>query len=106
MNKNQIIKYVTIALIVLVAMGVYFYMNGTDTPSSGLEGSSVEDQIGGERILALLNQINRLEINDSLFRDPVYMSLHDYTVVVPTLPVGRGDPFAPIPGMVTENVDN
>ena len=92
---------ILIVIIILAALG-YFYYSGTSLlPSSTLETTDndpVTDQIGAQ-ILNLSNQISTLSIDTSLFRSAAFMSLQDYTVDIPSLPVGRPNPFAPIPGM-------
>lgn len=69
--------------------------------SSTLGEVNMQEQAVGARVLVLLNQINSLKIDKTLFSDPAYLSLRDYTIQVPSLPVGRANPFAPIPGMVS-----
>jgi len=85
--------------IVLVAVIAYFYFSGGSAPSSQ---ASLQVQAGsvtpGSQVLALLNQIQSLRIDRSLFSDPGYKSLQDYSVAIPPQGVGRADPFAPLPG--------
>ena len=48
------------------------------------------------RVLSLLNQINSLKIDTSIFNSLVYRSLVDYSITIPEQNVGRPNPFAPI----------
>ena len=52
----------------------------------------------GAQVLALLNQMQSLKINTSLFKDPGYNTLIEHPVVIPPVTVGRPNPFAPLPG--------
>jgi hypothetical protein len=87
-------------VIILIVLGglVYFFMNGNPLPNTGLlqsPSADVSSTIGTE-ILSLLNQIKSLEIDASVFSNPAYKTLVDYSVVVPPQPVGRPNPFAPV----------
>jgi hypothetical protein len=104
MNNHKPTKktytYIFIGLLVLLAVIFYFYQSGKgDSSSTTLTETNVSDQAVGARILSLLNQISSLKIDAALFTQPTYMTLKDYTVEISPLPVGRVNPFAPIPGM-------
>ena len=91
-----------IVIFVVFAIGYFYYSGGTPSPVSG---SLLQTQVSPEanaasaRILSLLNQIRTLKIDTSIFKDPAYMTLTDYSVAIPAVPVGRPNPFAPIPGV-------
>jgi hypothetical protein len=91
-------------VIVIAAIG-YFYFYGSSsstTASSGLvQTSSGDSSDVGSQVLTLLNQINSLNIDTSLFTDPGYQTLRDYSVAIPSVNVGRPNPFAPLPGFST-----
>ncbi len=104
MQKNTPSKgtFVALIIIVVVALGLYFYFQGNpstdatsslDTPASP---ESVQAQEDGARVLSLLNEIKSLQIDDSIFRSAVYKSLVDYSIQIPEQSVGRSNPFAPI----------
>ena len=95
-------KKSTIAIIVIIvaAAGAYFYFEGGSSP---VDYSSLQPQQGGAgdlgaQVLSLLNQIRSLRIDTSLFSDPGYQTLRDYSVPIPVQGVGRANPFAPLPG--------
>ena len=104
-QKQSSSKSSIIIIIVLIvgAAAAYFYYSGVpkDT-SSTLESSntteSADAQAAGARILSLTNQIGKLKINPKIFTSAVYKTLTDKTVEIPELPVGRPNPFAPLPG--------
>ena len=90
--------FITLAIIGLVALGLFFYFAGdpSNDPMSALETTEVADaQIVGSRVLGLLNRINSLQIDKTIFESAAYMSLVDYTITIPEQPVGRENPFAP-----------
>lgn len=103
MNTQKTSKkpYIIIAVIVVIAVIVYFYYQGTITPASTtLSATDIADQAVGAQVLNLLHEITSLKIDTSIFKDPAYLTLRDYTVLIPSLPVGRVNPFAPLPGDV------
>ncbi len=97
-RKTTIIAVV----VILIAIIAYFYYNGSSSSTGAL---LLVSQEGGQSIgsseLALLNQIQSLKIDTSLFQSPVYKSLLDHTVPIPTEQVGRPNPFVPYPGDTT-----
>ena len=101
-QKSGAMTYVFL-IIILVAGGMtYFYFMGNQGPSSvGLEVVDSSQQVAGVRVLNLLNEISGIEINNRIFGDGSYELLRDNTVQIPSLPIGRQNPFAPVPGMVT-----
>jgi hypothetical protein len=96
--------YIALIVIVVLAAGAYFYFQGNPSNSaiSSLESvispASSDAREVGNRVLILLNQINALNIDETIFESPAYKSLVDYTITVPEQNVGRPNPFAPIAG--------
>ena len=99
MNKKTLIG---IAIILIIAVGIYFYTSSSgSSPSQGLlqAETSPEASAAAARVLTLLNQIKSLRIDRSLFSDPAYQTLRDYSVPIPAVGVGRSNPFAPLSGV-------
>lgn len=102
--KNQPSSKKTIIAIVLisgVALIAYFYFSGSSAPadSSFVESQSESSAAVGTRTLNLLNQIQSLRIDTSIFKDKAYQNLTDYSVIIPPVGVGRSNPFAPLSGV-------
>ncbi len=92
--------WVTI-IIVVAGIGYFYFYGGTTPASSGLVQTSAGNTSGsdvGAQVLTLLNQIQSLKIDTSIFSDPGYLTLRDYSVAIPPVNVGRPNPFAPLPG--------
>jgi len=98
MNKKTII---IIGVVVLVLIFGYLYMTGTSTPKTSGNLIPGSDSFGGvgSAELSLLNQMKFFRIDATLFKDPAYLSLLDYSVTISPQGVGRPNPFAPIPGV-------
>ncbi len=100
--KKSLKSIIIIVGIIIVALIAYFYYEGSKPAANSVLVSSAADidaQQVGVRVLNLLNQIQSLRIDTTLFSDPSYQTLRDYSVAIPQQNVGRSNPFAPIPGM-------
>jgi len=98
--KNILRSKTAIAVIVVIILIVgYFYWKGSSPAGSGslLQAQSGTQGIGSAE-LDLLDQVQSLKIDASLFQDPAYKTLQDYSVAIPTENVGRPNPFAPYAG--------
>ena len=99
-SKKLVIGIIVVILVVLLG---YFYFSGGSTPAQSnllQQQNTPEAEIIGMRILNLLNQIRSLKIDKTIFQDPSYQTLVDYSVPIPAVGVGRPNPFAPLPGSV------
>jgi len=94
-------KTVIVVIIIIILAAVYFYYEGgSSSGGSSLLVQQASDQSIGSAELNLLSQIQSLKIDTSLFQDPGYQALVDYSVAIPAEDVGRPNPFAPFPGEV------
>ncbi len=98
-------KTIYSAVVIIGALIVTFYLfSKNSTPSSTDSLVQVQNtpdaSAASARILNLLNQIKSLKIDTTLFSDPAYKTLVDYSVSIPEVNVGRPNPFAPIPGFI------
>jgi len=101
MNLQSVNKtWIWLTAVVIIAAIGYFYLSGSSTPaaSSTLQSSGPDSAAVGTQVLSLLNQIQSLKIDASIFSDPGYQTLRDYSVVIPPENVGRPNPFAPLSG--------
>lgn len=102
-NQSSTKSYIIIGAIFIVGFLLIFYYMGGKGESGSLLESGVDTQNSevGTRVLALLNQIQSLKIDDSLFAGAAYQTLIDFSVTIPEQDVGRPNPFAPLPGMIS-----
>jgi hypothetical protein len=90
-------------LLVVCAVGYYFYStsNAPVSSDSSLTLTTVGASSGGSvgsNVLSLLSEIKGLNIDTSFFQTPVYESLTDFSVTIPSEPVGKSNPFTPLYG--------
>lgn len=92
---NNIIKQnkIFVAGFVVLFAGVLYYWS-TSTGSTPTLTSSDTTPVTQELILAS-NKLSAIRLDTSLFDDPVYLSLNNFSVPIPPQPFGRRNPFAP-----------
>lgn len=90
LKKNLVVIGVLVAALGLL---YYFYSSG----SSG-ELLTAESQVSpvSQGILVTLGNLRTIRLDDSVFRDPLFLSLSDFGVTIPPAAAGRRNPFAPV----------
>jgi hypothetical protein len=92
LKKNMVVIGVIAAA---VAALFYFYSSnsgGGATVTSSAQGESPVSQ----EILATLGNLRTIKLDNSLFQDPLFVSLSDFGVSIPPAAAGRRNPFAPV----------
>lgn len=97
-KKNLIISIAVI--IVLFAAGWWYFGQGSSSDQSLLSSSTASSN---DSLLSTLNQLKSLTLDSSIFTEPAFEALQSNTVVLPTVPSGRPNPFAPLPGLLPTN---
>jgi hypothetical protein len=94
-------KIATIVIVILVILVViyYFFFRGT-APAVTLDqfGNPVSAQVVGQDLVELLNKLQSVTLDDSIFHDPAFINLTDFSTTLPNLPVGRANPFDNLAG--------
>ena len=93
-RKTQVTIGVVVLLLIIAG---WYFLGGKSEPASYLTeiaGDPVEAIIGRDLLIAL-EKMRAVTLDVSLFNDSSYKSLQDTTVIVPTQPIGRHNPFAP-----------
>jgi hypothetical protein len=85
-NKGTLIAIVVFVLVIVVYNT--FLKPGQITLPSEAEAVSV-----GDDLLKMADQIMSVNIDKSLFNDPNYVYLTDFSAEIPQDPVGRPNPF-------------
>lgn len=97
---------ITIIAVVVLAIVYFYFSGGAVTPDATSTLQSQSATVAGTRVFSLLNQIKSLHIDTTIFDRAEYKTLVDYSVDIPELPVGRPNPFAPIPGVPASTAPN
>jgi len=84
-------------LLVIGGLGYYlFILQGDENTTLNSEGAVADAEVASAQFIRELNSIKRLDLSDEIFSDPRFQSFVDFSQPIPTLPVGRDNPFAPV----------
>ncbi len=90
-KKNMVLIGV---LVVAAGLLYYFFTSSGETPllTSSDDGTSPVSQ----EILVTLGNLRTIKLDNSIFSDPLFVSLSDFGVSIPPAAAGRRNPFAPV----------
>ena len=95
MNRNLIIS---LAILAVVGSAGYFYITRDRVSDSDLlVGIPVEEvaTVDGD-LLSALSDLRTLQLDDSIFSDPKFLSFQNFSTTIQPQPAGRQNPFAPL----------
>ena|SRR3989344_5246073 len=79
---------------VVLALLYYFFFSGSSVPP--LSTAESADSPVTQSLLVTLSNLHTIKLDGSIFKDPAFVSLTDFGVVIPPQNVGRRNPFAPL----------
>ncbi len=88
---------------IVIVLGLFYYFTyfsgESDTPilTSSADTTALQTS---QALLATLNSLHTIKLDNTIFQDPVFTSLTNFGVVIPLQPVGRRNPFLPFVGSV------
>jgi hypothetical protein len=92
--KNSII---TIILVIVIGMVAFWYLTKTnDTTSYLVTDVKTTDSVDAKYIYNILQQMAKVNLDDSIFANQIFHNLKDNTVSFPPQSSGRNNPFAPV----------
>ena len=96
MNTQTIVISI-VTCIILGVLGYFAYgqLNSSNTSltvTSASSSASVQDA----ELLATLQRLKSITLDANIFSDPTFQSLFNFGVKIPTQPLGRTNPFAPL----------
>lgn len=100
-ENSPIRKIITIGIFaVLLFSALYFFVFNKNTPPITFDqfGNPVQAQVVGQDLVDLLNQLQGVTLDDSLFAKQAFINLTDYAITLSNEPQGRANPFGPISG--------
>lgn len=104
MGKQAFVDLLIVLVLPAFIVGAYYVWfrgatNTTDLLSATAwqdKGQVAANQPGAKTELAL-KTLRSIHLDDSLFKDPAYLSLKTYTINIPSVPISRPFPFTPPP---------
>lgn len=94
-------KYKILGGLLLVVGGWWYYTTfvaGSAGSSDLLTSSSADAPLEGAKLVSALGQLQGVKLDDAIFKNPVFHTLVDFGIEIPPQPIGRPNPFAPLPG--------
>lgn len=90
---GNVIAIVAVLVIAFIGYTIFF------APKD--EAALTEETVaasGDQDLIALLLELKAIELDETIFTNAAFMSLEDFSQELVTEPVGRVNPFAPLPG--------
>lgn len=88
-------KYL-ITIVALLVIGFFWY-GSSDDPSALLSTQSAEQGSPAEKdLVSTLLALRAISLSGTIFSDPAFRKLKDFSTQIVPEPVGRKDPFAPL----------
>ena len=81
--------------VVVAALGLMYYFYSRGSSGELLTAESQTSPVSQE-ILAILGNLRTIRLDNSVFADPLFLSLSDFGVTIPPAAAGRRNPFAPV----------
>lgn len=95
-NTNQIIIAVVIIAAIIAGYLVFFPSQNSGEATLTAENSKATEFADGQVILALLNRLNSVTIDQSIFSNKVFLNLTNFDRPIADQAKGRQNPFLPI----------
>ncbi len=95
-------KIIVVIISLLVAAFVWIGLSSSGGSASGslLTTEVVANNGPDADLVATLLALRAVRLDASLFTDPAFVSLRDYSTEIIPEPIGRPNPFAPLPGII------
>ncbi len=104
MGKQAFVDLLIVLVIPALIVGAYFvWFRGGDSnvQLSGTTGqATISANLPGAKTELALKTLKSIHLDDSLFKDPAYLSLKTYTVNIPSVPISRPFPFTSPPEVI------
>ena len=88
-----------LGLVAVVGFGYFAISNSISTAygqsASNFVPETSDVSVAGARVLALLNRLNNIKLDDKIFSDPLFTGLQDWTITINPQQIGRANPYLP-----------
>lgn len=97
-------KIAVVVVAILVAGGSWFALTQQSEPVSLLSTQTVADNGPDGELVATLLALRAVKLDGTIFTDPAFTSLQDFSTQIVPEPIGRPNPFAPLTPAVAPTV--
>jgi len=95
-KTKQIIIIIVIIVISFIGYKMFFVSSETGNTPLVSDKKVTTDFVDGQMTLALLNNLKKVTLDESVFSDEVFKSLVSFEKPIMPEPIGRQNPFLPI----------
>jgi len=95
-KTKQIIIAVVVIVVAFFGFKMFFVSPEAGDDALVAEKASVAENLEGQLILNLLNKLDRVTLDESIFSNKVFVSLQSFERVLEGQVAGRKNPFMPI----------
>ena len=90
-------NFIFIGIALIVAFGLYaYFFTGDEEPVLKEEAVATLKNPVDQELIALLLELRGITLDESIFADPVFASLTDFSPALVPEPTGRVNPLAPM----------
>ncbi len=94
-KQNQTIILVIVVVVIAFFVYTYFFTGKNDSAVLQTEEISVEAPVNQD-LVSLLLELKSITLDESIFSDPAFTGLQDFSQELVPEAVGRVNPFAPL----------
>lgn len=94
-----------LGFVLLIVIG-WYVLSGQSSPAPTLVRTSANSNAPGEQLVSTLLTLRAVTLSGTIFSDPVFQSLKDFSTQIVPEPVGRTDPFAPVASSTAPGVND
>jgi len=97
-------KMISLLVLILLIAAAWWGFTQNSSPGAGVLISTVATSSQDAQIVSVLLQLQAVQLNGTVLTDPGFLSLQDFTTQIVSEPIGRPNPFAPLPAHSTTTV--
>lgn len=87
---------------IIVLFGAWYALSGSSASTPAITTTPVVGaSTGDQTLIATLLQLRSVKLDGTVFTDPAFTALQDFSTPIVPEPVGRPNPFAPLQSSVT-----
>lgn len=96
---DWVLKHKIVAILgaLVIAIAAWYFLSGSSTPAPVLTSEQPAGAPPGtQQLIQSLLSLRAVNLSGTIFSNPAFQALQDFTTPVVPEPVGRSDPFAPL----------
>lgn len=87
---------IVVVVIVVAFIGYSLFFTGNTDNLAPLSPQDTSQNQTGNDLFVIFAELSALNLDSAVLRNPVFISLQDFSREIPSEPSGRVNPFAPI----------